>query len=108
MPVMTTRLSFIVPAENLPASTGPRKQSSRQPSLPFICRPAAGALDHVRMRGFESMQAKAANDPSRDRTGFGPDSGSTRNDSRHEDEDHRNAHRQDSELSEGQAHEGLR
>ena len=107
MPVMTTRLSFIVPAANLPASTGPRKQSSRLPSLPFVGGPAAGALDHTRMRGFESMQAKAANDPSRDCTGFRPNPGSPRNDGRHEDEDHRNAHCQDSELSEGQAHEGL-
>lgn len=107
MPVMTTRLSFIVPAANLPASAGPRKQSSRWPSLPFVGGPAAGALNHTRMRGFESMQAKAANDPSRDRTGFRPDPGSARNDSRHDDEDHRNARYQDGKLSEGQAHEGL-
>jgi hypothetical protein len=107
MPVMTTRLSFIVPAANLPAPAGPRKQSSRLPSLPFVLRPATGALDQTALIGLKGVKAEAANDPTRKGAGLGPHTGCPRNDGRHEDENHRNAHRQNSELSEGQAHGGL-
>lgn len=107
MPVMTTRLSFMVPAANLPASAGPRKQSSRLTSLPFVLRPATGALDEAALLNLKGMQAKAANDPTGNGAGLCPHTQGSRNDSRDEDENHRNAHRQNSELSEGQAHGGL-
>jgi hypothetical protein len=107
MPVITTRLSFIVPAANLPALGGPRKQSSRLPSLPFVSRPAAGALDQTAFIGLEGVKAQAANDPTGKGASLGPHTGCPRNDGRDEDENHRNAHRQNSELSEGQAHGGL-
>ncbi len=107
MPVMTTRLSFIVPAENLPASTGPRKQSSRLPSLPFVSRPAAGALDQTAFIGLEGVKAQATNDPTGKGASLRPHTGCPRNDGRNKDKNHRHAHRQNSELSEGQAHGGL-
>ena len=107
MPVMTTRLSFIVPAPNLPTPAGPRKQSSRLPSLPFVLRPATGALDEAALLNLKGMQAEPTNDPTGKGAGLGSNSRCPRNDGRDEDENHRNAHRQNSELSEGQAHGGL-
>jgi hypothetical protein len=107
MPVMTTRLSFMVSPANLPALAGPRKQSSRLPSLHFVSRHAAGALDQTAFIGLEGVKAEPANDPTGKGAGLGPHTGCPRNDGRHEDENHRHAHRQNSELSEGQAHVGL-